>query len=149
MNETVDVVVLKEKALQFQEALQLGNVRWPDDVIEANVLEGDLLDSLLEIRVIEDFESVAVDEQLVVTFNLRVAGLDETFGPRLFSPFVAIESEASDSFHLVLPLLANDLEEALRRDVFLSWVSSLSSGVVCIGYVGVLIGVDVVIVIGS
>ena len=43
------------------------------DVVEANVLETDLLDGFLEVAVVEDFEGVAVDEEHGVAFDLGVA----------------------------------------------------------------------------
>ena len=55
LNETVDVVVLEEEGTESLESLQLGNVGWPDDVVKAHILEGDLLDCLLEFGVVQHF----------------------------------------------------------------------------------------------
>ena len=98
-------------------------------------MEGDLLDCLLEIQVVEDFERIAVDEQLVVSFNLGVTALDETLGARLLAALVAVEAESLDALHLVLPLLADDLEEPLRTDVLLIIVCIVRSVVVVVAAV--------------
>ena len=104
---------MEEEALQFQETLQLGNIRGSNDVVKAYVLERDLFDGLLEVWVVEHLEGVSVDEELVVALDLSVTRLNKALGPGLFSPLVAIETEASDSLHFVLPLLADNLKKAL------------------------------------
>lgn len=76
LNERIDVVVHEEEALELGEATQFCKVGWRDYVVEADVLERDLLDSLLELSVVKDFKSVAVDKKFIVTFDLSVARLD-------------------------------------------------------------------------
>ena len=46
-------------------------------------------------------------------------GLHEALGAGLLAAFVAVEAEALDPLHLVLPLLTDHLEETLRADVLL------------------------------
>ena len=72
LNETVDVVVLEQESLQVDEALQLRDVRRADDAIEANVLEADLHDGLLEVDVREHLKSVTIDEQQLVALDFSV-----------------------------------------------------------------------------
>jgi len=71
---------LEEEALQFLKTLELGDVGGSDDVVETHILEGYLLNRLLEVEIVEHFKGVAVDEKFVVTFDLRVTRLDKTFG---------------------------------------------------------------------
>lgn len=110
---------MEEETLQLLEALELGDVRWAYDVIEAHILEGDLLDRLLEIEVVEDLKRVAVDEKFVVAFDLGVTRLHEALRAGLLPPFVAVEPETFDSLHFVLPFLADHLQQAFWTDVFL------------------------------
>lgn len=119
LDKAVDIVVLEEETLQFLEPLQLGNIARAYDVIEAHVLERDLFDRLLEIKVIEHFKCIAVDEQLVVTFDFCVTTLHEALRARFLAAFVAVEAKALYALHLVLPLLADDLKEALGAYVLL------------------------------
>lgn len=46
-----------------------------------------------------------------------MTGLDEALGPRLLLALVAVQAERNDALHLVLPLLLDDVEEALGADV--------------------------------
>ena len=62
------------------------------DVVEANVLEADLLDGLLEVTVVQDFQGVSIDEEHGVAFDLGMARLDEALITRFFSSLVAIET---------------------------------------------------------
>ena len=39
LDKAVDVVVLKEEALEFLETLELGDVARPDDIVEPHILE--------------------------------------------------------------------------------------------------------------
>ena len=110
LNEAVNVVVLEEEALQFLEALELGYVWRANDVVEADILEGDLLHGLLEVQIIQNLKCVAVNEKFVVTFDLSVTRLDEALGAGLLATLVAVQTESLDALHLVLPLLANYLE---------------------------------------
>jgi len=55
-----------------------------------------------------------------------VTGLDEALGAGLLPTFVAVKAEPFDTFHLVLPLLANDLQEALRANILLLIVISVA-----------------------
>lgn len=82
-------------------------------------MERDLLHCLLEVEIVEHFKSVAVDEQLVVALDLSVTALDEALRAGLLAALVAVEAQALDALHLVLPLLADDLEEPLGTDVLL------------------------------
>jgi len=77
LDKAVNVVILKEQALQLLEPLQLRDVARPDNVIEPHILKGDLLNCLLEVEIVEHLESVAVDEQLIVAFNFSVTALYE------------------------------------------------------------------------
>ena len=119
LDEAVDVIVLEEQTFQFLEALELRDVRGTNDVVEANILEGDLLNRLLKVEVVQHLQGVSIDEKFIVTFDLSVTGLNETFGAGLFSALVAVKTEALDALHFVLPLLADHLQQALRADVLL------------------------------
>ena len=55
LDERVNVVVLEEQTLQFLEPLKLRDVRRRNDVVKAHVLERNLLDGLLEVRVVQHF----------------------------------------------------------------------------------------------
>ena len=110
---------MEEQTFQFLEALELGDVRGTNDVVEANILEGDLLNRLLKVEVVQHLQGVSIDEKFIVTFDLSVTGLNETFGAGLFSALVAVKTEALDALHFVLPLLADHLQQALRADVLL------------------------------
>jgi len=112
LNETVDVVVLEEKALKFLEALQFGDVRDADDVIEADVLERNLLHGFLELRVVQNFESVSVNEKFVVAFDLGVTALDEAVRARLLPALVPVQAQTLDPVHFIFPLLTDHLEQA-------------------------------------
>lgn len=100
-------------------ALELGDVRGANNVVKADVLERDLLNRLLKVQVVENFQGVAVDEKFVVALDLGVTALDEALRARLLAPFVAVEAESLDALHLVLPLLADHLQQAFGADVFL------------------------------
>lgn len=126
LDEAVNVIVLKEQTLQFLEALQLGNVGWADDVVEAHILERDLLNRLLEVQVVKHLQGVAVYEKFIITFDLCVTRLDETLGAGLLPTFVAVKAKSLDTLHFILPLLADDLQEALRADILLLIVISVA-----------------------
>lgn len=101
------------------EALKLGDIRGADNIVETHILERDLLNRLLEVQVIEHFKGVAVDEKFVVALDLSVTTLNKAFRAGLFSALVSVKAETFDALHFVLPLLADDLEEALGADVLL------------------------------
>jgi len=71
---------LEEQTLQLLEALELGDVRWSDDVVKAHILERYLLNRLLEVKIVEYLKGVAIDEKFIVTFDLSVTRLNQTFG---------------------------------------------------------------------
>lgn len=52
LNKTVNVIIHKEERFKFVESPQLADIRWRNDVVETYVLEGNLLHSLLEVRII-------------------------------------------------------------------------------------------------
>ena len=68
---------MEQKSLQVYESLQLRDVRWRNDVVKAHVLERDLDHSLLELDVVEHFESVTVDEEKLVALDFSMARLDQ------------------------------------------------------------------------
>ena len=100
---------MEEERLQFGEPLEFIDIRGGYNTVEAHVLEGDLLDGLLEIRVVEDLKSVTVDKKFVVAFDLSVAGLYEALAARLLPPFVSVQAQSLDALHLILPLLRDNL----------------------------------------
>ena len=118
MDKRVDVVVLEKEPLQIYESLELGNVRGADDVVESDILERDLHHGLLELLVVEDFESISVDEQKLVALNFSVTGLYKAVVPALLSSLVAVQSKRDNSVHFVFPFLADDVEETFGTNVF-------------------------------
>ena len=70
--ETIDVVILEDKPLQVDKPLQLRDVGWTDNVVEADVLEGDLSHCLLELGVVQYFKGITVDEEELLAFDLCV-----------------------------------------------------------------------------
>ena len=62
-----------------------------DYVVKADILETDLLDRLLEVTIVQDLKSVAIDKEHRVALYLSVAGLDQAFIPRLLPSLVAIK----------------------------------------------------------
>ena len=99
MDKRVDVVVLEKEPLQIYESLELGNVRGADDVVESDILERDLHHGLLELLVVEDFESISVDEQKLVALNFSVTGLYKAVVPALLSSLVAVQPNRDNSIH--------------------------------------------------
>ncbi len=77
-----------------------------DYVIEPDILEADLFNRLLEVSIVEHLQGVPVDEQHCVSFDLRVAGLDQALIAGLLPPLVAVQTQLPDPVHLVLPLQA-------------------------------------------
>jgi hypothetical protein len=72
-----------------------------------------LFDRLLEVLVVQDFESVTVDEEFFVSFDFSVTRLDKAVLARVLSALVPIEAELLDSIHFVSPLLRDDFEESI------------------------------------
>lgn len=54
--------------------------------------------------------------------------LDEALGSRLLPALITVKAEALDALHLILPLLADNLEQAFGADVFLLVLTSWSGG---------------------
>ena len=117
LDEAVDVVVLEKQPLQVGEAFELRDVRRADDAIEADELETDLHDGLLEVDVGQNLQSVAVDEKQLVALDLGVTGLDQALSARLLLPLVAVQAQTDDALHLVLPLLLDNVQQAFRANI--------------------------------
>ena len=54
--------------------------------------------------------------------------LDEALGSRLLPTLIAVKAEALDALHLILPLLADNLEQAFGADVFLLILTRWAGG---------------------
>ena len=72
LDETVDVVVLEEEGLQLLESLQFANVAGGGYLVKPDILEANLLHCLLEVLVVQYFQSIPVNEQFLVAFDLSV-----------------------------------------------------------------------------
>lgn len=72
LDETIDIVVLEQQLLEIDKTFQFRNVRWTYDAVKANILERYLHHRLLELLIVEDFESISIDEQKLVTFDFGV-----------------------------------------------------------------------------
>lgn len=70
---------MEEERFELREPLQLVDVGGPNNVVKTHILERNLFHSLLEVWVVEDLQSVSVNEQLIVPLDLCVAALDEAF----------------------------------------------------------------------
>lgn len=80
----------------------------------------------MEVQVVKHLQGVAVYEKFIITFDLCVTRLDETLGAGLLPTFVAVKAKSLDTLHFILPLLADDLQEALRADILLLIVISVA-----------------------
>jgi hypothetical protein len=74
-------------------------------VIESYILKADLLHSLLKIGIIQYFKRISIYKEHGIALDLGVPRLHKALVARLLPPFVPIESEVLDSFHLILPFL--------------------------------------------
>ena len=74
-------------------------------VIEAHVLKANLLHSLLKVGIVEYLKGISIYKEHGIALNLGVPRLYKALVARLLPPFVPIESEVLDSFHLILPFL--------------------------------------------
>ena len=86
-------------------------------VVKAHVLKTDLFHRFLEIRIVQHFKSVSVDEKHGVSLDLSMARLYQAFISRLLSSLVSIEPQVLDPLHLIFPFLRDNLEETLWGNV--------------------------------
>lgn len=73
----------------------------------------------MELLVVEHLQCIAVDEKQLVSFDFSVARLDQAVVPGFLSPLVTVQAQRNDPIHFVLPLLANDVEQALGADIII------------------------------
>lgn len=73
LNERVDIVIEEYEFLQFLEALKFPEIRVVHNVVKAHILETYLFHALLELGVVQHFQSVSIDEEQIVAFDLSVA----------------------------------------------------------------------------
>ena len=69
----MNVVVGEIQFLQPLEFLEFAKIRMTHDVVEANVLKAYLFHSLLEVTVVQDLKSIAINEKHRVSLNFSMA----------------------------------------------------------------------------
>ena len=84
------IVVRENKLFKLLETLELRQIRVANNVVEANILEAYLLHCLLEVRVVQDFQGVPVNEKHRIAFNFGVARLYQALSSGLLSSLIAI-----------------------------------------------------------
>jgi hypothetical protein len=86
----VHIVVRENKLFKLLETLKLRQIRVADDVVEADILEAYLLHSLLEVRIVQDFQGVPINEKHRIAFDFGVARLYKALISGLLSSLIAI-----------------------------------------------------------
>lgn len=106
----------KDKLLKLFEFPQFVQIWVVDDQIESHVGQVHLFDDVIKFRSGKDFESIAVDVEDSIGFDLSVTALDQRFVAvvlvsRVFG-ILAVLFEV-EALSLSLPLLLDDLDDCV------------------------------------
>lgn len=92
LDETVNIIVLKEQCLQFSKLPHFPNTVWRNNGVKAHILERNLLNCLLKVCVVQYFERIAVNKKLVVALDFGVARLHKALSSGLLSALEAVQA---------------------------------------------------------
>jgi len=110
---------LEKNTLQINEAFKFRNVRWTNYVVKSHVLKGYLHDCLLKFSIIKDFKRITIYKKKLIPFNFSMTRLHKAVVSWFLSSFIPIQTKRNNSFHFIFPLLANNIQQPFRTDIFI------------------------------